>query len=279
MKNKKGICALCRKNCILTFEHIPPKSAFNASPARPVTGDKIIGDEERLPWELDGLPYINQQRGMGYPSLCRTCNSNTGAWYGDDYAKFTYIVHAFLADNTSNTAQGVYIKHIYPLRIIKQVLSMFCSINNVDDARMIPLRHFVLNKDETGIDVQKYRIFMYFTRSNLIKYAPISVLLRQTNIGLNYIAVSEIVAYPVGFILYFNPTDNVEFEGIDITSFSQCKYDDECTVDFPVCIKEVNNILPIDFRSKKQIIDCIKENRNVAESHNTIEIAPNSPDD
>lgn len=276
MKSKQGVCALCRKNCDLTFEHIPPKAAFNATPSRPVTGDILINDNERMPWDLTGLPYENQQSGMGRFSLCRECNNNTGTWYGNDYVKFTHIVHAFLADNNSYLAQGVCVKQIYPLRIIKQVLSMLCSINNCDDQRLTPLRSFVLNKEETGIDRRKYRICIYFTRSNLIKYAPISVCIHQTESGFKSIIVSEITAYPVGVILYLNPTDNEDFEGIDITSFSQYKYNDECTVEFPVCVKEVNNIFPIDFRSKKQIISCIEENRNYLKTNATSEVSLNT---
>lgn len=261
MSGKTDKCALCRRECIPTFEHIPPRAAFNSHPSRPVTGDKLIKDRERMPWDVEGLPYENQQRGMGRYSLCKECNNNTGSWYGNDYARFAHIVHSILTDSKIDTAQAVGIKHIYPLRIIKQVLSMFCSINNFEDERMEPLRSFVLNKDKTGIDQQKYRVSMYFTQSNLIKYAPISVLLHKTPSGIKSTTVSEITAYPLGFILYFDPPDTNNLEGIDITAFSQYNYDDEYAVGFPLCIKEVNNIFPLDYRTKGQITNCIKENR------------------
>ena len=37
-----GKCALCGKECELTFEHIPPRRAFNSTPARPVSGEEIF---------------------------------------------------------------------------------------------------------------------------------------------------------------------------------------------------------------------------------------------
>ena len=37
MPKKYGHCALCGKCGELTFEHIPPKSAFNKTPVKPVT--------------------------------------------------------------------------------------------------------------------------------------------------------------------------------------------------------------------------------------------------
>ncbi len=46
-KEPIGKNALCRKECDLTFEHIPPRTAFNSTPVKSVTGDKIIEDSER----------------------------------------------------------------------------------------------------------------------------------------------------------------------------------------------------------------------------------------
>lgn len=69
MKNHFGKCALCGKECELTFEHVPPRAAFNSTPARPVSGNEIfkeevINDKERMPWDTEGLKYQNQQQGM-----------------------------------------------------------------------------------------------------------------------------------------------------------------------------------------------------------------------
>lgn len=63
-KRPRGKCALCRKECELIFEHILPKIAFNSAPVKPVSGYKVMKDDERMPWEIAGLHYINQQQGM-----------------------------------------------------------------------------------------------------------------------------------------------------------------------------------------------------------------------
>ena len=68
MRKRFGNCALCGKECELTFEHIPPRAAFNSAPVRPVSGLELFkndsaGGKDRLPWEIDGLPYENQQKG------------------------------------------------------------------------------------------------------------------------------------------------------------------------------------------------------------------------
>lgn len=70
MSKHWGKCALCGKECELTFEHIPPRAAFNSTPARPVSGvevltEKNLNDKERLPWDTTGLRYQNQQQRHG----------------------------------------------------------------------------------------------------------------------------------------------------------------------------------------------------------------------
>ena len=165
-KKLYGKCALCRKECELTFEHIPPRAAFNSTPVRPVTGDKIIKDQDRMPWDASGLPYTNQQRGMGKFTLCKECNNNTGAWFGNDYNQISHVLHQTLSEHIPSSVNGIGIKEVFPLRFLKQVISMFCSINNFEDPRIEILRKFVLNKTKTGLDKTKYKICMYFTRSH-----------------------------------------------------------------------------------------------------------------
>ena len=45
MAKHYGKCALCGRECELTFEHIPPRGAFNSTPARPVLGTEIFKEE------------------------------------------------------------------------------------------------------------------------------------------------------------------------------------------------------------------------------------------
>ncbi len=260
-----GNCALCGKKEKLTFEHIPPKEAFNSSPARPVTGDKIVGQKGRLPWDNSGLRYENLQQGMGKTCLCEDCNNNTGSWYANDYIKFAHIVHFILKTENLDKYKSVGIKKIYPLRFIKQVISNFCSINNdPEDERFRCLSDFVLNKKTKGLDKTKYKLCIYFTKSNFTKYVPCTVVGKINTHGYDYIAVSEITSYPLGFVLYFEPTDTWTYEGVDITEMSNYDYNDLCDIELPLCIKEVNDIFPTYYRTKEEIEACVKENEKWA---------------
>lgn len=265
--NHYGKCALCRQYTKLSFEHIPPEAAFNSKPAKPVRGDKLFSKGERMPWDVSGLRYENLQQGMGRYSLCEPCNNKTGSWYGNDYINIAHIIHHFFAKKPFPNPTGVEIREIYPLRFIKQVISMFCSINSNIDTVMYELRDFVLNKDKVGIDKNKYKICMYFTESNFVKYAPLSVLATFDDSGSEAIAVSEITAYPLGFILYFDPTDSRKYDGVDITSFADYGYDCSATIQLPFIVKEMNDIFPAHFRSREEIEKCVEENRKWVEDN------------
>ena len=245
-----GTCALCKKIKKLNFEHIPPRAALNAAPAKPVLIEKLLLSDN-LPWETKGIQYSNLQKGMGLYSICEDCNSSTGGNYGTDYTDFACAIDWFLSKKDCTLFEGIEIQKLHPLRFIKQVSSMFCSINEVDNSELDDLREFVLNKNAVGLDKSKYRICMYFTHSVFYKYLPLSQIVKKSN---EIIRVSEIATYPLGFIMYLYPNMKSNYEGIDITSFADDNYDYECKLQMPLCVKEVNSALPLDFRTKNEIV-------------------------
>ena len=259
MKKHYGKCALCGKECELTFEHIPPKSAFNDYPAKVVSGGAILENKDKMPWELKGLPYTNQQKGSGKYSICKECNNNTGSWYGDAYCQFAYSIFAAISRPIPSEANAVVIKDIYPLKVIKQVLSMFCSINpRAKDYD--PLRKFVIEKETVGLDKSQYKVFMYFTKSKLVKLGSLSVaIIKSENNSFVNVPFCEITVPPLGFVLFLTPPKKINFPGIDITGFSDCQYDEICDITFRLCILEMNDIYPLHYRSKEDIRESFKE--------------------
>lgn len=260
MEERLGKCALCGKECDLTFEHIPPRGAFNWVPAKPVTGEGYCYEDDRLPWDTSDLPFQNQQKGMGRYSLCNTCNSNTGSWYAPEYIEIAKLIDIALSNPAADDSTAIGIERIYPLRFVKQVLSMFCSINKVNP-RMDEIKCFILNKEATGISNNSFKLCMYFTRSSLMKYAPYSVVIKKIKNKGVCMGLSEITAYPLGFVLYFNPNDEWSYEGVDITSFCDYKYYEAVSMEIPLKVFEMNDVLPNLYRSREKIERCILENK------------------
>ena len=86
-----GTCKLCGDPEQLTYEHVPPKAAFNNSKNfYQATLDELIKIESV---DLDLAKFskfplhsfTKKQGGIGYFSLCGKCNNDTGSWYGKDF--------------------------------------------------------------------------------------------------------------------------------------------------------------------------------------------------
>ena len=100
-----------------------------------------------------------------------------------------------------------------------------------------------------------------------MKYAPLSVVIKAKENVFEAMILSEITAYPLGFVLYFDPNDTVHYDGLDITHFADCRFDDVTDIQMPFCIYEMNDILPTFYRSKEEIQNCIDENRKWVEEY------------
>lgn len=292
MKKEVGFCALCGTYGDLTYEHIPPKAAFNSAPAKMYTGTELLKKEAgQMPWDVQGLTYVNRQKGAGKYSLCEKCNNDTGTWYGAAYHDMAQRTATALHHPEIMSSKGLSVKDVYPLRFLKQILSMFCSVNDYKslcayanpvqvpnreqlsplfqnmvasqeslyEASLLTneLRQFVLDRDAVGLDKTKFKVCMYLTKSPLLKLNGISAAIHiEEN---TYDIVSEITAAPFGFLLYFNPSENLKCPGADITSFADVGYNDRGEINFPLHILEMNTYFPTDYRSKDEIEKAIAE--------------------
>lgn len=68
-----GKCALCGQRCALTYEHIPPRMAFNSASVRQVVGFELLKDSERAPWDMDACFYVEQKVPLLYFPLKQGC--------------------------------------------------------------------------------------------------------------------------------------------------------------------------------------------------------------
>lgn len=262
---KYGKCHLCGREGNLTFEHTPPRKAFNSDKAFILQGKRILEFDDRLfPWQLPHSKGELKQGGIGGYTLCGKCNNNTGKWYGGAFVDFIRKgyreVHS--QECISNTFIKITLNDIYPLRVVKQIMTMFFSINNPNLSDVHPeLRELVLSKEKRGISGKDFGLYMYIIESK-------SMLRRLglTVIGENVMSkdfktrvVSELSAYPFGFILEFRPKDKKSF--YDIAYFANdFDYDQKATINLSIPIYEINTWHPLDYRKRKKImIDYIKD--------------------
>ena len=124
-EKKNGICRLCGETKKLTFEHIPPKKSFNRNTGYTISpvGEAIEALENENKYKV-----IQKQGGIGNLSLCKGCNEFLGLNYVDAY---TYWVKCGLYVLQSKAhVYNITIEGIEPLKIIKQIFSMFISMED-----------------------------------------------------------------------------------------------------------------------------------------------------
>ena len=166
---------------------------------------------------------------------------------------FAKVVNEAINEYMEISEGTIGIKDIYPLRIIKQIASMFCSVNRPDEPKLDELRKFVLDKERVGLDKSLYKICLYLTKTTLTKQTGMMIMLKQEGNHIYSTALSEIVAYPFGLILYFDPEEGRKYQGIDITCFADKSYDECCTIEMAWELREMNSLFPEDFRSREEI--------------------------
>jgi hypothetical protein len=158
-KHIVGTCHLCGDNTKLSFEHVPPQAAFNDRPVVQASIEKLIRREA----DLDKITGKTFQRGAGGYTLCEKCNSLTGGWYGPAYVDWIYQVTRVLLRSKGGPSL-YYLYRIFPLRIIKQIISMFFSANGEKfrEAQQDLVR-FVLNKEGRFLEPH-IRMYCFYNR-------------------------------------------------------------------------------------------------------------------
>jgi len=81
-----GLCRICGQEKELSYEHVPPRVAFNKN-TRHVSVSMEAYAKVDNPLEYSPKGKI-LQGGIGYYSLCRECNSFLGRMYVPAYEKW-----------------------------------------------------------------------------------------------------------------------------------------------------------------------------------------------
>lgn len=243
-----GACRICETQGKLSFEHVPPKAAFNNKSVIRVGFDKAI-----TVGPYDRLTGRTEQRGAGAYTLCESCNNTTGLWYAPAFSDWC-VQGANILIKTGFNPRIFTIQYIFPLRIIKQIVTMFFSVNPDTFASVNPeLVKFVLNKDKMYLS-PKYRFFMYFNRgaaTDRLRYAGI---MAKANFDTgNITTLSEISFPPFGYVFTIDsePPDNRLFE---ITHFARFRYKDFRVQEMKPVVLDTPTFVPGDYRKPEEVV-------------------------
>lgn len=240
-KKQKGICRLCKKQTDLTFEHIPPRSAFNKTTTYQLVDYTELLGSSATDKKIKGQKF---QGGIGEYSLCLTCNNFLGNNYVNTY-KIVAEASKEILEKYDNVAFSFKIPKLSPHKLIKQVISMFISMNTSSFTDSHPdLLRFVLNTKEKYLP-EKYKVYMYLNDTGINRHIPIMY-------NSKYGFLSEITFSPLGFVLSFDELNPLLIL-YDITSFKNSNPEYEGEVLFELNVLPTHLFVAGDYRIKSDI--------------------------
>ena len=247
---KTGECHICNSVGDLSFEHVPPRAAFNDRLVISVKFEQAItlgpGEEAR---------GSIQQRGAGGYTLCTRCNNLTGKWYGARFVDWCYQGMDIL-QRSGGIPTLIYITYAFPLAILKEIITMFFSVNTPSFARANPeLVKFVLNRDKKYLP-PKYRVFVYYNITGVWRRTGFSVRGRLENgtSRLSTCTLSEINYPPFGYVMTIDSSPPDE-RLIEITHFARYEYSQFDVLHLQLPVLPTHLIFPGDYRTKDQIAE------------------------
>lgn len=237
-----GECRLCGKVGRLSKEHIPAKGAFKGRPykVRVATGMEAL--------EREGGQVF--QRGYHAYVLCDECNQTTGAWYGDEFAKWSRWGFQLLDSMLQRTVPPVAEYTGYPLRIAKQVVSTMIASSAKDLTNTRPdLAHFVLEKEAVA-PAGFIRLSTYLCPTSTGRSTGVACALK---VGKEPHWLVEFALPPFGYVLTLSG-EPFDPRPVDISWFTACQYGYKC----PVALDHIPTLpthqpFPGDYRSRDEI--------------------------
>jgi hypothetical protein len=194
------------------------------------------------------------QRGAGKYTLCERCNNDTGAWYGSDYVDWARQGMGLLSASRGQLTLS-YPLPIYPLRVVKQIATMFFSACGSEFHKYhADLVRFVLNKEAKHV-LECFRFYCFFqhpTESAASRQSGLTGVLNFEHAQHRQHVFSEMVFPPYGFIMTVD-TPPMDRRLCDITDFGSFEYKDKRTLYLKLPVLPVVSWLPGDFRDEREI--------------------------
>lgn len=235
-KEVYGQCHICGEYGKLSFEHIPPQAALNNGQVKAYSGEEILKT-----FHGEKATYQNMQRGMGRFSLCEKCNNTTGQWYAAIYCQVAREVASSLCktDELEHCDVVEYrFKNLPALAFVKQIIAMFCSLLPWEEVQRLGFDQLLMDKENRSVDKKLFDLRMYLTSLETAQLltAP-TIVLYLSDDKIECSSVTDLCAYPFGFILNLSPEIPVEY-GTSLMEWFDCEFDKVYRITLPLMYLE-----------------------------------------
>jgi hypothetical protein len=252
-------CRICRQGeAQLSYEHIPPRAAFNDEPTT------VYGFDDWLNRSSDGeLPGGRiEQRGAGARTLCERCNNNTGSWYGTELKRAANTAATLLMNAPLKEFDSL-LEHRWaqvrlkqsgtgpdPLRFIKQVVTMLLATSPPELTLNHPeLGDFVLDRMRTGLS-DRYRFYLALYAG---PYARTTGVVPALDVERNRHDTFVEVAWPPYAYVMTVDSEPDAVETVDITSMVDIGYNQRADIELDLLIGFGHTAIPVDYRTSAMI--------------------------
>jgi len=231
MKVIMGICAICGQHKKLSFEHVPPRSAFNDKPIFMQTTEHLWEENSRFFGKK-----IKSNKGFGSFTLCEQCNNDTGDWYAKDFGEFAHQgMHIIKEMRDVPYVKGTYT--IKPLNVFKQIITMFLSADKIGYLRSQKgLSEFILDKSSTDFP-NDLKIFIYSNVSSTKRMIGYTIVWDQ-RLGVQKWA--EVNFQPFGYLLAEDSSPAHE-NMVDVTEWHKIQYNKICKIEMTTAYLKVSS--------------------------------------
>lgn len=253
------ICHVCREEeARLSYEHVPPRAAFNEDPTI------VYGLDDWLARSEDGTMSGGriEQRGAGRHTLCERCNSNTGSWYGNEIARAARAGAQLLIDAplrefdqlTEHRWADVGFRQSstgpHPLHFIKQIVTMMLATSSAALSLEHPeLGDFVLDRDRVGLS-DRYRFYLSLFAGPRARSTGVA---RDIDFERGRDDTLVEVAWPPYAYVMTIDSEPEAIDTVDITDFVNVRYDQRADMRLSLLIGFGHTAIPVDYRTTAMI--------------------------
>jgi hypothetical protein len=252
------VCRICRIKAKLSYEHVPPRAAFNDEPTTVYRFDDWLNCSEE--GTLPGGRI--EQRGAGAHTLCERCNNNTGSWYGTELKRAANTGAKLLMEMPLKELDRL-LEHRWaqvplkqsetgphPLRFIKQIVTMLLATSPPELTLNHPeIGDFVLDRTRTGLS-DRYRFYLALYAG---PYARTTGVVPAFDWKRDRQDTFVEVAWPPYAYVMTIDSDPDAVETVDITPMADIGYNQRADIDLELLVGFGHTAIPVDYRTSAMI--------------------------
>lgn len=265
MGRNKGLCSICGKGGKLSFEHIPPKAAYNEA------GVELYGIDDWLKREDGELSGgVPQPQGTGLYTICKSCNELSGRHYVPEFAKLVHAgiqLHVQLSERWGDDdpdghleprVATVGIQAVRPLLVVKEIVAMLLAVNGpAFGTRNRALVDFVLDPNTRGLP-DRYRLFLSLFSGPLARFAGLSFVASPGRTSW----LTEVAYPPFAYLLTLDSPPELPVG--DITAWVDAERTETRDLTLDLLIAFGHTPLPADYRSRARVEQEVAQNRSAS---------------